>query len=151
MGATFISQMHTCLTCSKQQRFISVLFWAVLVLSWLNSLKPGGAYICRWTGFGFGTNFLGILIKMETFSLRKMHLKMSSAKWQPFCLGLCVLIDKISQEIPQQWHYCCVKTTSRSPRMYEYKGLHQSQWFNPYVTGLVTPYGNIELDRHWPR
>ena len=31
-----------------------------------------------------------ILIENHTFSLKKMHLQMSSAKWRPFCLGLNV-------------------------------------------------------------
>ena len=35
-----------------------------------------------------GTNFSGILIEIHTFLFRKMHLKMSSGKWRPFCLGL---------------------------------------------------------------
>ena len=35
-----------------------------------------------------GTNFSEILIGIQTFSFRKMHLKLSSAKWRPFCLGL---------------------------------------------------------------
>ena len=34
-----------------------------------------------------GTNFSEILIGIQTFSFTKMHLKMSSAKWRPFCLG----------------------------------------------------------------
>ena len=34
-----------------------------------------------------GTNFSEILIKMHIFSLTKMHLKISSVKWQPFCPG----------------------------------------------------------------
>ena len=39
-----------------------------------------------------GTNFGEILIEIYTFSFKKMHLKMSSGKWLPFCLGLNVLI-----------------------------------------------------------
>ena len=38
-----------------------------------------------------GTNFSENLIEILTFSFTKMHLKMSSAKWRPFCLGLNVL------------------------------------------------------------
>ena len=38
-----------------------------------------------------GTNFSDILIGIQTFSFRKMHLKTSSAKRRPFCLGLNVL------------------------------------------------------------
>ena len=38
-----------------------------------------------------GTNFSEILIEIRTFSFKKMHLKMSSEKLRPFCLGLNVL------------------------------------------------------------
>ena len=38
-----------------------------------------------------GTKFNEILIEIKTFSFKKMHLKMSSAKWHPFCLGPNVL------------------------------------------------------------
>ena len=38
-----------------------------------------------------GINFNEILIGIQTFSFKNMHLKMSSAKWRPFCLGLNVL------------------------------------------------------------
>ena len=37
------------------------------------------------------TNFNEILIEIHTFSFEKIHLKMSSEKWRPFCLGLNVL------------------------------------------------------------
>ena len=43
-----------------------------------------------------GTNFSEILIGIQTFSFTKMHLKMSSAKWSPFCLGLNVLKLKVA-------------------------------------------------------
>ena len=39
-----------------------------------------------------GTNLSGILIKIQTFSFKKKRLKVSSAKWRPFCLGLNVLM-----------------------------------------------------------
>ena len=35
-----------------------------------------------------GTNFNEILIEILTFSFKKMHFKVSSAKWRLFCLGL---------------------------------------------------------------
>ena len=38
-----------------------------------------------------GTNFSEILIKIYTLSFKKMHLKMSSENWRPFCLSLNVL------------------------------------------------------------
>ena len=38
-----------------------------------------------------GTNFIEISSKIHIFSFKKMYLKMSSGKWQPFCLSLNVL------------------------------------------------------------
>ena len=37
------------------------------------------------------TNFSEILIANHTFSFKEMHLKISSGKWRPFCLGRNVL------------------------------------------------------------
>ena len=62
-----------------------------------NGLSPGRCQAIIWTNAGIlligplGTNFNEILIGIQTFSFKKMHLKMSSAKWRPFCLGLNVL------------------------------------------------------------
>ena len=38
-----------------------------------------------------GTYLHEISIKFKTFSFKKMHLNVSSAKWRPFCLSLNVL------------------------------------------------------------
>ena len=38
-----------------------------------------------------GTNFSDIMNKIQTFSQNKMHMKMLSPKWQPFCSGPTVL------------------------------------------------------------
>ena len=40
-----------------------------------------------------GTNFSEISIESHTFLFRKMHLKLSSRKWRPFCLCLNVLLE----------------------------------------------------------
>ena len=59
-----------------------------------NGLSPRRRQAIIWTNVGIllirplGTNFGEILFRNQTFSFKKMHLKMSSAKWQPFCLGL---------------------------------------------------------------
>ena len=44
--------------------------------------------IVDWT---LGTNFSEMLIEIHTFSFKKIHSKMSSGKWQPFCRGPNVL------------------------------------------------------------
>ena len=68
-----------------------------------NGLIPGGHQAIIWTNDGIlligplRTNFSEILIEIHTFSFRKMDLKMSAGKWQPFCLSLSVLsyIDSV--------------------------------------------------------
>ena len=67
-----------------------------------NGLSPERRQAIIWTNAGIwliqilGTNFNEILSKIHAFSLKKMHLKMSSGKWRPFCLGLNELISKLS-------------------------------------------------------
>ena len=62
-----------------------------------NGLSPGRRQAIIWTNAGIlligplGTNFSEMLIEIHTFSFKKIHLKMSSGKWRPFCLGLNVL------------------------------------------------------------
>ena len=62
-----------------------------------DGLSPDRRQAIIWTSDGIlligplGTNFSGILISIETFSFKKMHLKMSSGKCWPFCLSLNVL------------------------------------------------------------
>ena len=62
-----------------------------------NGLSPGRRQAIIWTNAGIlligplGTKFNEILIEIHTFSIKEMHLNMSSGKWRPFCLGLNVL------------------------------------------------------------
>ena len=55
-----------------------------------NGLSPGRRQAIIWNNAGIlsigllGTKFRAILIEIQTFSFKKMHLKMSSAKWRPF-------------------------------------------------------------------
>ena len=64
-----------------------------------NGLSPGRYQAIIWNNTGIlligivGTNFSEILIGIHTFSFKKMHLDMSSAKRRPFCLGLNVLSE----------------------------------------------------------
>ena len=62
-----------------------------------NGLSPGWCQAIIWTNAAIllighlWTNFSEILIEIRRFSFENMCLKVSSAKWQPFCLGLNVL------------------------------------------------------------
>ena len=65
-----------------------------------NGLSHGRCQAITWTNVGIlligplGTNFSEMLIGIHTFLFKKIHLKMSSGKWRPFCLGLNVLTTK---------------------------------------------------------
>ena len=55
-----------------------------------SGLSPGRRQAIIWNNAGIlligplGTNSSEIVIGIPTFSFKKMHLKMSSAKWRPF-------------------------------------------------------------------
>ena len=62
-----------------------------------NGLSPGRRQAITWTNVRIlligplGSNFIEMSIEIHTFSFKKIHLKMLSGKWRPFCLGLNVL------------------------------------------------------------
>ena len=60
------------------------------------------------------TNFNELLIEIHTFSFKKMHVKMSSGKWRPFCLSLNEL--KISESRTP------VQKPAVSPQLYAWMG-----------------------------
>ena len=72
-----------------------------------NDLLPGRRQAIIWTNDGIllirtlGRNFSQFLNEIHTFSFKKIPLKMSSAKWRPFCLGLNVLNNP-----PRYGHAC---------------------------------------------
>ena len=72
-----------------------------------NGLSPGRRQAIIWYSAEIllvgplETNFSEIFIEIQTFSLKKIRLKMSSAKCRPFCLGLNVLI---AQRVPSMGH-----------------------------------------------
>ena len=68
-----------------------------------NGLLPGRRQATIRTNAGsLGTSFDELLIEIQTFSLTKMHLKMLSGKWWPFCLSPNVL------KAPNYWSASCV-------------------------------------------
>ena len=73
-----------------------------------NGLSPGRRQAIILTNAGIllirplGTNFNEMLIEIVKFSFMKMRLKVSSAKWRPFCLGLNVL-TKPARILGHEW------------------------------------------------
>ena len=67
------------------------------IIGSVNGLSPGRCLAIIETNAvilpiePLGTNFSEILIIIQTFLFKKMHLNMSSVKVRPFCFGLNVL------------------------------------------------------------
>ena len=69
-----------------------------------DGLSPGRRQAIIWTNAGIflfgplGSNFREVLIEIDIFSFKKMHLKLSSAKWGSFCLSLNVWRERTGRE-----------------------------------------------------
>ena len=69
-----------------------------------SGLSPGRRQAIIWINVGIlligplGTSFSDIVVEIHAFSFGKMHLKVSSGKLRPFCLGQNVLTFK--------WRHC---------------------------------------------
>ena len=87
-----------------------------------NGLSPDRRQAIIWTNAGIlligplGTKFDEILFEIHTFSVKEMHLKMSSGKWRPFCLGLNVLthlaLDDVAVILKVLFSYSCYRLIS---------------------------------------
>ena len=90
-------------------RVTQICVGKLIIIGSDNGLSPARHQPIIWTNAGIfligtlGTNFSEIWIGIQTFSFTKLHLKMSSAKWRPFCFGLNVLsADTLECHI--QWY-----------------------------------------------
>ena len=86
-----------CFRLTHWGRVTHICVTKLIIIGSDNGLSPGRRQAIIGTNTGIlligplVTKFSENLIKIQTFSFKKMHLKMSSAKWRPFCLGLNVL------------------------------------------------------------
>ena len=88
-----------------------------------NGLSPWRHQAIIWTNAGIlligplGANFSENLIEILTFSFTKVRLKVSSAKWRPFCFGLNVLRIVLSKNEYGGWVHICVERTCAEKRI----------------------------------
>ena len=107
-----------CCLCIRMYGLVALTHWGrvthlcvgeLTIIGSDNGLSPGRRQAIIWTNAGilligpWGTKFSKILIGIHTFSFKKIHLKMSSVKWRPFCLGLNVLKQWIKILNPCIW------------------------------------------------
>ena len=96
-----VSSIGNYIHCTRLTHWGWVMYICVSKLTIIgsdNGLSPGRHQAIIWSNAGIllseplGANFSEILIEIYTFSFKKMHLKISSGKWQPFSLDLNVLM-----------------------------------------------------------
>ena len=127
--AVFYSRV--CVTLTQWGRVTHICVGKLTIIGSDNGLSPGRCQAIIWTNVGIllirtlETNFSEILSEIHTFSFKKMHLKMSSGKWHPFCLGLKCVIN-------QSWRECNHKTSN-----WPYQG-HQVPYLVPRTTDRLS-------------
>ena len=97
-SCSILTQFHWILSqLTHWGRVTHICICNITIIGPDNGLSPSRHQAIIWTNAGilligpWGTNFSEILIGIHTFSFKKIHLKMSSVKWRPFCLGLNML------------------------------------------------------------
>ena len=96
-----------------------------------NGLSPGWRQAIIWTNAvilsigPLGTNLSETLIKIITFSFKKMRSKVSSGKWRPSCLGFNVL-RKLCRH--WCWHLCHSSQYDLSQRKCHHACMMMSEW-----------------------
>ena len=112
-----------------------------------NGLSPGRCQAIIWTNTGIlliwpsGTNFSEMLIEIHTFLLKKMHVKISSVKRRPFCLGLHDDIIKWKNFL-RYWPF--VRGIHRSP----VNSPHMGQWWGALIFSLICVWINSWVNNH---
>ena len=105
-----------------------------------NGLSPGRRQAIIWTNVGLllfrtlGTNFTEILGEIHSFSFSKMRLKMSSAKWRLFSLGL----NELNPGENQQMQHTATWITGLP---WSHIGTGISVWVNHCFSGYPTQTG----------
>ena len=108
-----LTHSSECIILTHWGRVTHICVGKLTIIASDNGLSPGRRQAIIWTNAGIlligplGTNFSEILIGIQIFSFKKMHLKMSSAKWRPSCLGLNVLkyqLWKFFFQKTLKWH-----------------------------------------------
>ena len=101
----------TCISLTCWCRVTHICVSKLTIIASDNNFSPGRRRAIIWTNDGIvligplGTTLNEILIEIHTFSFKKMHSKMSSAKWRPFCLGPNVLTIYVNMCTCKMPHY----------------------------------------------
>ena len=104
-------------------RNLTIFILLLTIIGPDNGLLSSRRQAIIWTNAGIllignlGTHCSEILSEIQTFSFKKVYLKMSSGKWRPFCLGLNVLTNLLfhcsyTQMYHNPWEFTAYNYTS---------------------------------------
>ena len=91
------SSINAALLLTHWGRVMHICVGKLTIIGSDNGLSPGRRQAIIWTNAGIlligplGTKVSEFFSGIKIVLFKKMHLKMSSSKWRPFCLGLNVL------------------------------------------------------------
>ena len=103
-----------------------------------------------WPFFWTNEDILKFYLKVKKIPFKKMHLKTSSAKWRPFCLGLNMLTVKCRnkyRDIQTKIKYCMVINyilldgIANEPLHYIHKIFTRSWRWQPFISAGVLSFG----------
>ena len=126
-----------------------------------NGLSPGRRQAIIWTNAGISligplrTNFSEILIVIQIFSFKKLHLKTSSAKWRLFCLGLNELSQVLSWEWRCSWSNADIRCSNYIWVINNFIACYGVTYIRGFTSLWPTdhdPYGSQSTDNgshHW--
>ena len=90
--------------CLTHSGFVTHL--SINDLHWFRQWLGTWHQAITWTSYDLWTNFCEIWTKIQNLSIKKIHLKISSAKWRPFCSCLSVsTITWIPDADITIWHW----------------------------------------------
>ena len=118
---TCISSGDICFALTHWGQVRHIYITKLTIIGSDNGLSPDWRQVIIWTNAGIlligplGTNFK-ILIEIHIISFKKMHLKMSSAKWRPFYLDLNVL--------SRHWYCCIICCHQTFFHLFRYENIH---------------------------
>ena len=117
--------MYSCHILTHWGRVTHICVGKLIIIGSDNGLSPERRQAIIWTNDGIllirtlGKNFSEILSEIHSFSFKKMHLKMSSAKWRLFRLGLNELKyhelthDHMFQDLFENLLSCMINTIAQ--------------------------------------
>ena len=130
------SQRHLIRVLTHWGRVTHICISELTIIGSDNGLLPGQCQAIIWNNVGLllplGKNFSEISIGIQTFSFKKMHLNMLSAKWRPF---LTHMNSKLNRA---QLQYFQLRTFVMDPSHKSLNVLYKYPTMHHFVTEMCT-------------